>query len=234
MTEEQSLLSALSIFIGLTLLYLAIPLMSVGIYSIVHGNTDYNYVVFFITLFLQFPLLRMLVEPIRDFNKYVNGVLYSAWSFGGIDWLFAKVIIVYILGATVFFYVSVPNKIVINENGHILGIENKYRAFLQGKKFWQNQLFNIEALLLIMEKESAQKVQREEQFLKIDNKFENLLEELCRKHPEFCPSPAEIAADRLRALADEIEYEAIKSEAMRKLRSLYGVIETEMDRRYNE
>lgn len=231
MTEEQSLFSVLSIFIGLILLYLAIPLTFVGINFIVHGTTDYNYVVFFITLFLQFPVLRMIVEPIRDFDKYLNGALYKAWRFGGIDWLFPKVTIFYIVGATAFFYLSVPNEIVINENGHILGIENKYRAFLQGKRFWQNQLFNIETLLIIMEKASEQ---REERLRKINSKGENWQEELCRKHPELCPTPAEIAADRLRSLADEIEYEARRLETLGKLRSLHGVIEAEMLRRCNE
>jgi hypothetical protein len=39
-----------------------------------------------------------------------------------------------------YLYLSVPKKIVVNENGNAKGIVDKFRALLQGDKFWNMQL----------------------------------------------------------------------------------------------
>jgi hypothetical protein len=39
-----------------------------------------------------------------------------------------------------YFYLSKPDKIVINEKGKVAGLENKARMLLQGSRFWALQL----------------------------------------------------------------------------------------------
>jgi hypothetical protein len=39
-----------------------------------------------------------------------------------------------------YLYLSNPATVVVEENGNISGLSNRIRAFLQGQKFWQNQL----------------------------------------------------------------------------------------------
>jgi hypothetical protein len=39
-----------------------------------------------------------------------------------------------------YLFISRPDKIVINEKGNVAGILNKSRAFIQGDRFWKDQL----------------------------------------------------------------------------------------------
>lgn len=48
------------------------------------------------------------------------------------------VFVVIVLGG--YLYLSKPDNIVINEKGSIEGLVNKFRALIQGKRFWNYQL----------------------------------------------------------------------------------------------
>jgi hypothetical protein len=126
-----------------------------------------------------------------------------------------------IIGLTFsYFYLSKPSfipvandsaevigyeSIAVNELGEIKGINNKIRELLQGKRFWQNQLkeINHEIEKELNEPQRQKKVEQEaEQAVK---KIEQSLEEYYNKYPEKRPSLTRSKADELRAQASQIE-----------------------------
>ncbi|MCA2997673.1 MAG: hypothetical protein ING75_03630 [Rhodocyclaceae bacterium] len=107
----------------------------------------------------------------------------------------------------VVFYLAVtaPPKPAVGARGQVIGLENQAREFLQGRKFWQQQ---VVALNVAIEKE-IQRIRDERineqkmnaQLRQVAAETDKLMESL----PGPKPSPAQRVADDLRAQADQIE-----------------------------
>ena len=97
----------------------------------------------------------------------------------------------------IFLYLnfSSPNKIVVDRNGNISGLINKFRENIQGNRFWNKQLKIATSDLKWALNEPNRQA-----------KLDQIMEDMYQKLPNSRPSNAEIQAQRLRKIADKIEY----------------------------
>jgi len=135
---------------------------------------------------------------------------------------------------TAYFYFSSPDDIVINGDGEINGFINKGREFVQGPSFWDDQLVLIDNEIIIESKYPEQQAQDTIYFKNILLEEKQEAERFYREYPELRPTQAEIRAQNLRDMADEVESRefevellATSRERLKYLRALRLAIESE-------
>lgn len=149
-----------------------------------------------------------------------------------------KIKIVSGLLVAVFLYVycSSPGKVVVDKNGNIKGLINKARASIQMKRFWKNQLKEINAELKWQLGEPLRKAKLDREMKQIFNEFDQSMEEMYREHPEMRPSVAERQAEALRERADQIEQqefdrylEKMRLERIAELRNILPLVKSRIE-----
>lgn len=101
-----------------------------------------------------------------------------------------------------YFFVSVPDSVVLQSNGQLSGMGNEIRAFLQGKSFWQDQLSKLDQRVADLKEMPKRRDEVERELTKISKEAD---EKVYHENPELRPTPAQRRADALRARADAIE-----------------------------
>ncbi len=150
------------------------------------------------------------------------------------------VILGIVMASFAYLYLSSSDGIVVSENGEITGFLNEGREVLQGRKFWIQQLAEIDA-------EIAEKIERPAHLVmaKVDQELavnlERSMEGYYRKYPEARPSPAEAEARALRRRADEIEHAELlrliaqhEEQRLAELRRVRSYVEQVLSSRYVE
>lgn len=140
-------------------------------------------------------------------------------------------IILIVLGLLIVLYAcfSSPAKVAVNADGAPSDLLNKFRASVQGKRFWANQLKALDRELSFLLSEPQRWAELDQLIRYTDRKLNKMHQE----HPELMPSPAERRAEALRARADAIEgteisarLEKYRMERIRELRWLRPKIES--------
>ena len=107
-----------------------------------------------------------------------------------------------------YLYLSSPGKLVVLDSGDVDGPTNQARQILQGQRFWENQLFEVNRELddmLAWPQELAEfdrEMERQSVEYKRDAELE--WERFYRENPELRPTAAERKAQALRDRADEL------------------------------
>jgi len=150
-----------------------------------------------------------------------------------------------------YFYLSQPFESIVEDNsgeligfwsiaviesGEIKGIDNKIRELLQGKRFWQNQLDEINHELKKALNEPDRQRREDEKMKQAVIEIERRLEEYYNKNPDKRPSSKQSRADELRAQANQIEsnrekqlLEAIRLDRIAKLNKLLTVVQAKIN-----
>jgi len=142
----------------------------------------------------------------------------------------AKIILI-ILGSLIVLYAgfSSPDEVAVNVDGTPSDLLNKFRASVQGKRFWANQLKALDREISFLLSEPQIMAELNQIMRETDRKLNKMYQE----HPELRPSLAERRAEALRARADAIEgaeisafLEKFRMERIRELRGLRPKIES--------
>jgi len=104
-----------------------------------------------------------------------------------------------------YLYVSSPDGIAVDETGKIDWAPNKVRMWLQGERFWRNQLNEVEDRIQCGENALKKLPEIWAMHWEARRIEDADLEEFCRKHPDASPSDTARQASLLRAEADQLE-----------------------------
>ncbi|MBC8555427.1 MAG: hypothetical protein H8D23_37915 [Candidatus Brocadiales bacterium] len=111
--------------------------------------------------------------------------------------------------SSVYFYISTPDKVVVDQFGKVNGVINKYRELLQGEKFWIDQIKEVKSAISWHSNARDRSEQIHQIFQKSDDRNElknkKNMELLYEKYPEYRPSIEAQLAEQLRRQADELE-----------------------------
>ncbi|OHE80782.1 MAG: hypothetical protein A2107_06715 [Verrucomicrobia bacterium GWF2_62_7] len=142
----------------------------------------------------------------------------------------------FIVGAAfiAFAFFSSPGGVVVDETGNVEGLLEKTRLVLQGKRFWKQQLQNVQAELSREESwsypELMAKIERTslQNSRNIEATIDKLFEKIYAAHPELRPSAETLQANALRAQAAQLE-EAdlsakIESKRLRRIAELRRIL----------
>lgn len=104
-----------------------------------------------------------------------------------------------------YLYISSPGEVVVEENANVIGLFNKARESIQGKRFWKNQLIEVENELEWELGEPKRIAEFDREMRKDDREFQKEEEQFYQEYPDMRPSAAELKAEALRVRADAIE-----------------------------
>ncbi len=104
-----------------------------------------------------------------------------------------------------YFKFSSTDKIVINEQGNVSGVLNKFRYKLQDKDFLIEQKKLVESKLDYRKKEPERLKELDETIKKIIDESNERMAELEKQYPRMKPSEIETYIDELRNRADRLE-----------------------------
>jgi hypothetical protein len=131
-----------------------------------------------------------------------------------------------------YLSLSTPGKLVVKDDGKIVGMLHVVREHIQGKAFWVDQLVEAKKDLAyeLGEPERARKFDLEMRELSRESDAE--MEKFHREYPDMRPTAAQVQAEALRKQADAIEseetrlfMEKLRLERVDELRRIKRVIE---------
>ena len=116
-----------------------------------------------------------------------------------------KILFTGIILGIAYLCISRPGEVVVKDSGKVDGVINHARKMFQGKRFWKNQLIEIDKELKWELGEPKRKAEFDRELRLMDREFENEDKEFYREYPDMRPSAAERQAEALRERADAIE-----------------------------
>lgn len=144
------------------------------------------------------------------------------------NWNYVKVVAGLLAGAVMYMYYSIPNKIVVDNNGNIDSLINEIRASMQGNEFWKDQLNRINSELDWQLGGPQRQAKLVGEMNQIFGEFNQSMEETYRNHPEMRPSAAKRQAEALRERADQIEqqefYHELEKHRLDRIKVLRNLI----------
>jgi hypothetical protein len=105
----------------------------------------------------------------------------------------------------VYLFLSSPDGVAVDRNGDVRGVLNIAREGLQGKRFWTNQVKEINAELQWELSQPRRQVEINRELDKAIREIDRSMEDMYKEFPEMRPSAAERRADSLREKAERIE-----------------------------
>ena len=135
-----------------------------------------------------------------------------------------------VLIAVVGVYISSSssNEVVVDESGAIHGALNNARAVLQGRRFWENQLQQAQLELNRKISQPALLAKHTADLTKAKQMVDTSMEKHYAKHPELRPPKAQVEADALRELADQIEqaefWRLVEMDRLKRITALQNIL----------
>ena len=127
-----------------------------------------------------------------------------------------------------YLYFSSPGRVVVDRNGEIQGLANKTRAFLQGKRFWRDQLHEVTREIRWDDSGMPPNVVNGRTSGETDWDADREMESYYRRYPKWRSSLAELYAKVERGRITQVEWMAFNRllEELRKNRSheLQGIL----------
>jgi len=117
-----------------------------------------------------------------------------------------------IVSSLSYFYFSTPGEVVVQVNGEVRGVFNKFRVVLKNKQFWKNQLKEIDKELTWELTEPERTAISNQELEILEQQFKKEDEQFYRDNPDMRPSPSEIEVEKLREQADAIEQAELDKE----------------------
>ena len=143
-----------------------------------------------------------------------------------------KILFTGIILGVVYLCISNPGEVVVQDSGKVDGVINHARKALQGKRFWKNQLLEIDKELKWELGEPKRNAEWDRELRLMDREFEKEDKEFYREYPDMRPSAAERQAEALRERADAIEQaeldrelEKLRIQRIAELRKLKPVVQ---------
>jgi hypothetical protein len=132
---------------------------------------------------------------------------------------------------------STSGKVAVNEAGSVVGITNRARAVLQGKRFWVAQLREIDEVRRKMA-EPKMLVELDKRSDRIFRETEEKVERIYRENPQLRPTESEAKAAALQREASEVELaefrrlvDDARSKRLQVLHEARHAVEAEIRRR---
>lgn len=177
----------------LTVFYV-IPILTclynrVGKKKFYSGNTFLNIclVIFcFIPIYNFYETFRIVFRIQRDFGDLRIYLLIIGMFFSG-------------------FYLSSPDKIVVNENAEIECTECKFQSLIQGKRFWQNQHELIERKLKWELTEPTRQTKIKAKLAQASKDIKLAMEKYYRENPDKRLSTTQLETKELEEKSYQIE-----------------------------
>jgi hypothetical protein len=109
-----------------------------------------------------------------------------------------------------FWYLGMttPGKVVVDKEGKIEGLANVARQWIQGARFWSDQIREIDSEISWLRSAPARGAQLRRKLEAIEREGLQMMEDMYREHPELRsapPSASELLVKLLRDKADKIE-----------------------------
>lgn len=130
-----------------------------------------------------------------------------------------------------YLYFSSPGKIIVDKQGNIGGMINNVRELIQGKRFWRNQLIEVNSELESKLEAPQFQAKFNPEMNQMVREIDPSLKEIYQKYPDLKPSAAERQADALRERADQIEQqeldrylEKLRIERISELRKIFLIV----------
>ena len=116
----------------------------------------------------------------------------------------------------------------MDESGAIHGALNNARAVLQGRRFWENQLQQAQLELNRKISQPALLAKHTADLAKAKQMVDTSMEKHYAEHPELRPPIAQVEADALRELADQIEqaefWRLVEMDRLKRITALQNIL----------
>jgi hypothetical protein len=136
-----------------------------------------------------------------------------------------------LLGSIGYLLASSPGEVVLKTDGSITGLQNNFREFLQGERFWFDQKYLANRELNELQEQPERDRQLRIKLDEASRKFQQGLEKLYRENPQLRPSVS-TQADLLRERADRLDAADMKrmgdrfrQERMRDLQQILKIFD---------
>lgn len=122
----------------------------------------------------------------------------------------SKILTFLIIAVFLYLYFSTPGKVAVDASGNVQGLVNSIRATTQGRKFWLNQLNEVNSELEWRLGAPERRAKLEQKLNEISIEHNERMEKIYTKYPNMKPSYAKQQAEALREKADQIEQQEIE------------------------
>ena len=123
-----------------------------------------------------------------------------------------KVVIISSILFVTYLFFSPPDGVVADHNGKLAGVFNDARALLQGERFWEQQLIEVNNMLSWEIEEPSRRASSEREDEEFWKEIAANNEQLYLEYPDMRPSLVEQQVQQLRDIADNIENEELLRE----------------------
>ena len=131
--------------------------------------------------------------------------------------------------ALLYLALTDPKKVVVDEDGTILGTANVLREGIQGRAFWSTQLQLARQELERLRRRAEYDADPVNGLPRLQADLQRTQEELYQQQPHLRPTAATAKAQSLRDAADRVEAEQLASEVhavrLARARSLKSIME---------
>jgi len=136
-----------------------------------------------------------------------------------------------------YLYFSSPGLVVVNKDGEIHGLTNKARATLQGKKFWRDQLHEVNQELRWDESGILRYAANGRTFEKTDRDANREMEKLYERYPQFRSSMAELHNEAVSRRVNQVKWiifsgflEQMRRERSQELQNILPIVRSKAGR----
>lgn len=132
-----------------------------------------------------------------------------------------------------YLYFTSPGWVVVNQDGEIHGMTNKARATLQGKKFWRDQLHEVNREIQWEGSGSVRTSGNEQTSENPDRDAGREMERIYRRYPQFRSSYAELQAETMGGPVNQIKWmkfysflEEMRRQRFQELQNILPVVQS--------
>jgi hypothetical protein len=132
-----------------------------------------------------------------------------------------------------YLYFSSPGWVVVSKNGEIHGLTNKARATLQGKRFWSNQLHEVNREIHWEDFGLLRNAANERTLEKPSRDANREMEKVFRRYPQFRSSNAELHTEAMRGQVNQIKWiqfnsflEEMRQKRFQELQNILPVVQS--------